>query len=184
MTLCLNNIIGIAIDGLYHISYMIETLLMVLLLQLLNKKGGFIMIPTRRTQNWLPSIFNDFFGNEWLSNVNRSSPAINIIESENEYKVEVVTPGMTKEDCNVKIDDNNNLVISMEKKSEKKEGEKDGKYLRQEFSHTQFRQTMILPENIERNKIEAKVEHGVLNIHIPKKTAEEVKLSGRAIDVK
>jgi HSP20 family protein len=71
----------------------------------------------------------------------------------------------------------------MEKKSEKKEGEKDGKYLRREFSHTQFRQTMILPDNIERDKIEAKVEHGVLNILISKKAEEEIKPAGRAIDV-
>ncbi|MDR0659798.1 MAG: Hsp20/alpha crystallin family protein [Prevotellaceae bacterium] len=90
---------------------------------------------------------------------------------------------VSSDDFTVKIDDDNNLVISMEKKSEKKEGEKDGKYLRREFSHTQFRQTMILPDNIERDKIEAKVEHGVLNILISKKAEEEIKPAGRAIDV-
>lgn len=142
------------------------------------------MIPAKKTQSWLPSIFNDFFGNEWLSNINKHSPATNIIESENEYMVEVAVPGMTKDDFNVKIDDDNNLVISIEKKSEKKEGEKEGKYLRREFMHTQFRQTMILPEDIERDKIEAKVEHGVLTVSIPKKTVEEVKPNSRNIEVK
>ena len=43
------------------------------------------MLPTRRSQNWLPGIFNDFFGNEWMEK--STSPAINIIENDKEYKV-------------------------------------------------------------------------------------------------
>ena len=57
----------------------------------------------------------------------------------------------------------------MEKKSENKEGKKHGKYLRREFSYEKFQQTLLLPEDAEADKIEAKVEHGVLNVHIPKK---------------
>ena len=83
------------------------------------------MMPVRRTQNWLPSIFNDFFDNEWMTRANATAPAINVIESEKDYKVEVAAPGMTKEDFNVRIDEDNNLVISMEKKSESKEEQKD-----------------------------------------------------------
>ena len=75
------------------------------------------MMPVRRTQNWLPSIFNDFFDNEWMTRANATAPAINVIESEKDYKVEVAAPGMTKEDFNVRIDEDNNLVISMEKTS-------------------------------------------------------------------
>ena len=71
------------------------------------------MMPVRRTQNWLPSIFNDFFDNEWMAKENATAPAINVIESEKEYKVEVAAPGMTKDDFNVRIDEDNNLVISM-----------------------------------------------------------------------
>ena len=48
------------------------------------------MVPVRRNQNWLPSIFNDFLGNDWLAERhNTTAPAVNIIEDENEYKVEV-----------------------------------------------------------------------------------------------
>ena len=39
-------------------------------------------MPVRRTQNWLPSIFNDFFDNEWMVKANATAPAINVIESE------------------------------------------------------------------------------------------------------
>ena len=81
-------------------------------------------MPTRKynNQNWLPSIFNDFFDNEWLTRANATAPAINVIESDKDYKVEVAAPGMTKEDFNIHISENNELVISMEKKNEIKEG--------------------------------------------------------------
>ena len=50
---------------------------------------------------------------------NATAPAINVLETEKEYKVELAAPGMTKDDFNVRIDEDNNLVISMEKKTEK-----------------------------------------------------------------
>ena len=86
------------------------------------------MMPTRKyyNQNWLPSIFNDFFDNNWMEKANATAPAINVLETEKEYKVELAAPGMTKDDFNVRIDEDNNLVISMEKKTENKE-EKSGK---------------------------------------------------------
>ena len=70
------------------------------------------MTPTRKynNQNWLPSIFNDFFDNEWLTRANATAPAINVIESDKDYKVEVAAPGMTKEDFNIHISENNELV--------------------------------------------------------------------------
>ena len=142
------------------------------------------MMPVRRTQNWLPSIFNDFFDNEWMTKANATAPAINVIESEKEYKVEVAAPGMTKEDFNVRIDEDNNLVISMEKKSESKEEQKEYRYLRREFSYSKFQQTMILPDDVDKEKIAAGVEHGVLTIDLPKLSQEEVKKAERNIEIK
>jgi len=79
------------------------------------------MVPVRRNQNWLPSIFNDFLGNDWLAERhNTTAPAVNIIEDENEYKVEVAAPGMTKEDFKVHINEDNELIVTMEKKAEQK----------------------------------------------------------------
>lgn len=80
------------------------------------------MMPTRKynNQNWLPSIFNDFFDNEWLTRANATAPAINVIESDKDYKVEVAAPGMTKEDFNIHISESNELVISMEKRMKQK----------------------------------------------------------------
>lgn len=140
-------------------------------------------MPARKSQNWLPGIFNDFFGNEWVEKTNSATPAINIKESENEYKVEVAAPGMTKDDFSIKIDADNQLIVSMEKKEEHKDENKKEKYLRREFAYTQFQQIMILPDNVEKDKIEAKVENGVLQIDIPKKqiAVEENKVKEIAI---
>ena len=63
----------------------------------------------------------------------------------------------------------------MEKKEEKNEDKKDGRYLRREFSYSKFQQTMVLPDNVEKDKIEAKVENGVLSISIPKELRKRLK---------
>ncbi len=142
------------------------------------------MMPVRRTQNWLPSIFDDFFDNDWMVKANTTAPAINVLETEKEYKIELAAPGMTKDDFNVHIDEDNNLVITMEKKAENKEENKEGRYLRREFSYSKFQQTMILPENVDKENISATVEHGVLNIELPKLSAEEIKKANRQIEIK
>lgn len=145
------------------------------------------MVPARRNnQNWLPSIFNDFFDNEWLEKRNTTSPAVNIIENEDEFRVEVAAPGMTKEDFHVDVNPDNELVISMEKKNEEKEEDpkKKGTYLRREFSYSRFQQSLLLPDNVETEKISAKVEHGVMTIDIPKKKVEEKAPASRRIEIK
>ena len=134
----------------------------------------------RRTNNWLPSVFNDFFGNEWMESSSKSVPSVNILQNDNGFKVEVAAPGMTKEDCVVRLDENNNLVISFEKKEENEE-KKDGAYLRREFSYSQFQRTMVLPDDIDKEKISAEVKNGVLTVDIPtvkeKKTLKEKLIS-------
>lgn len=145
------------------------------------------MVPVRRNQNWLPSIFNDFLNNDWLmERRNTTAPAVNILENDDEYKIEVAAPGMTKEDFKVHINEDNELVISMEKHSEEKEEDKKhkGTYLRREFSYTQFQQSLLLPDNVEREKISAKVEHGVMSIDIPKKKVTETASAARQIEIK
>lgn len=142
------------------------------------------MMPIRRSQNWLPGIFNDFFGNEWIEKASANAPAINIIENDQNYKVEVAAPGLTKDDFNVKIGQENQLVVSMEKKQESKEDDKNGKYLRREFSYSHFQQSMLLPDNVEKDKIEAKIENGVLSILIPKKDSTQQPPKATNIEIK
>ena len=138
------------------------------------------MMPSRRNynQNWLPSIFNDFL------KANATAPAINVIESDKDYKVEVAAPGMTKEDFNIHLSEDNELVITMEKKNETKEEDKENKkYLRREFSYTKFQQSLILPDDVEKENISANVTDGVLTIELPKRTPEEKAKVNRVIEI-
>ncbi len=161
------------------------------------------MLMKRSNPTWVPSIFNDFFSNDLLVRNSSTVPAINVIETEKEYKVEVAAAGMRKEDFKIHIDSENDLTITMErncncdakdekecgcdeKKDEKcKDGkcEDKGRYLRREFSYTRFQQTLILPDNADTTKIEAKVKHGVLKIHIPKKEKSADNKTSRLIAI-
>ena len=144
----------------------------------------FVMLPTiRRNQSWLPDIFNDFFDNSWMERVNYTAPAINVIENEKEYEVELAAPGLTKDDFNVHVDEDNNLVVNMEKKAENHEKKHNGRYLRREFSYEKFQQMLMLPEDADADKIEAKVEHGVLSVIIPRKTKEETLKAVKQINI-
>ena len=133
------------------------------------------MTPMRRyEQNWLPEIFNDFFANDWMTRTNATAPAINVIEDDKDYKVEVAAPGMNKEDFKVNVTDDNYLVLTMEKKNESKDEDKKRKYLRREFSYHKFEQSLALPENANKDEIKATVNDGILTIAIPKiKTTEK-----------
>ena len=141
------------------------------------------MVPSRRTvnQNWLPSIFNDFFDNEWMERSNATAPAINVLESDRSYDIELAAPGMTKEDFKVTLDENGDLVINMEKKEEN-EQHKGKKYLRREFAYTKYQQTLVLPDDVDKTKIGAEVKHGILNITLPKIAEAEAKVA-RTIEV-
>ena len=143
------------------------------------------MLPARRFNglNSLPDFFNDFFDNGGIDRISTKAPAINVIEDENQYKIEVATPGMTKDDFKVQINKDGNLVIEMEKKN-KEECKKECKYIRREFAYTRFHQTLILPENAEKDKIEAHVENGVLKIRIPKLQIAPTDNENRMIEVK
>ena len=128
-------------------------------------------MPARRTsQNWMPSVFNDFFGNEWLTKAS-SVPAVNIKETATGFIVEMAAPGLSKDDFKVNVNNDSQLVVSVRNKKENEEKDNEGKYLRREFAYTQFQQTMLLPDNILKDKIEAKAENGVLTIDIPKRSS-------------
>ena len=132
------------------------------------------MVPSRRTQqNWLPAFFNDFFDDDFrhFGNMMRtSSPAINVKENDKEYTVEIAAPGMSKDDFKIRINEENELVVTLEHKDEHKEEKKDEKYLRREFSYSHFEQALLLPDDIKKEEISASMEHGVLNITLPKMT--------------
>lgn len=144
------------------------------------------MLPAKRIngQNWLPDFFNDFFDGNPLSRFSGNTPAMNVMEDDNAYCLELAAPGMCKDDFNVHISKDGNLVIEMEKKCENKECKKDKKYLRKEFSYSKFHQTLLLPENAERDNVEAHVKDGVLHVRIPKMPSNKEESEKRVIEIK
>lgn len=142
------------------------------------------MVPARRsTQNWLPDFFNDFFDNTWMDRAKTTAPAINVFETEKAYELELAAPGMTKEDFKIQLDEEGNLVIKMEKKVKENEKDKKGQYLRREFSYTRFQQTMLLPDDADREAISARVENGLLCVDIPKIRKVEVPENKKVIEI-
>ena len=144
------------------------------------------MLLARRNSNWLPDVFNDFFDTDFLPkvNTNTTAPAINVIEKKDEYDVELAAPGMTKEDFKVSLDEDRNLVVELDKKVEKTEENKEtGHYLRREFSYTKFHQTLLLPDDVNREAISATVENGVLKVVLPKLQPQEMKKERTVIEI-
>ena len=140
-----------------------------------------------RSNDLFPMLFNNI-NDAWNQNFPRD-PQINISESKLNFKIEFCVPGLSKEDLNLTIDTDNNLVISMERKpkeqpkaaenAENTEGVKVEKpkeeyhFLRHDFHMPHFKEAIALPDNIHKDKITAKVENGILRILLPKVTAEE-----------
>lgn len=136
-------------------------------------------------QNWLPSLFSDFFDNDWMMKANATAPAINVIESDTDYKVEVAAAGMKKEDFSIHVGEDGDLTISLEKKNETQDEDKKNKrYLRREFSYAKWEQSLILPDDVDKDHISASVNDGVLTIDLPKRTPEEKAKVNRMIEIK
>lgn len=141
-----------------------------------------------KQSEFLPSAFNDFFKpwNGWFDNEGSfwgkefTVPAVNVSENTKDYKVSVAVPGMKKDDFKIDVD-GNMLTISAETKQEKEE--KDEKYTRKEYNYSSFSRSFTLPDAVNKEKIEAAYENGVLQLVLPK-TEETKKITAKHIAVK
>ena len=141
------------------------------------------MLPVMSSNSWFPTVFDDFFNSDWMPKMKATAPAVNVKEDQKEYTMELAVPGIKKEFCRVNINAEGNLDIAIENKMEHKDEDKKQHYLRREFSYTNYQQTYVLPEDIVKDNISAKVDNGVLTITMPKITKEEVKKIQRQIDI-
>lgn len=118
----------------------------------------------------MDNMFNDFFNNDFPVSFRnghfQKSPAVNIAESNDAYRIELATPGLGKEDFNIKVE---NELLSISAKKESKQEEKGEKYTRREFGFTEFTRNFHLPETVDANGIKASYENGVLVVTLEKK---------------
>ena len=139
------------------------------------------MYLTRRNQDFMPTLFNELMN---MDTISYSEPKMNVIETKTNYTIQYSVPGLKKEDLKISIDHEGNLVVEMCRENEKKNEHNEGvRFLRHEFSTEQFRNTLMLPDDIHRDKITAKVEDGVLEIVMPRVTVEEKKALMQTIEV-
>lgn len=136
----------------------------------------------------LPSVFDDFFRpwNEWFDNKELwpkvwNVPAVNITEEKDDFRVSLAVPGMKKEDFNIDME-GNMLTISCEKEESKEEKEK--KFTRKEYNFSSFSRTFTLPEDVNRDKIDARYENGVLMIVLPKKEEAKKLMANKHIAIR
>ena len=146
-----------------------------------------MLYPVLNSNNWLSNAFDDFFNTDWMPRMNSTAPAVNVKENKDEYEMQLAASGLKKEYCRISIDDEGNLNVKIENKFEnKEENKKDEKkehYLRREFSYSNYEQSYTLPEDVDKEKISAKVEDGILNITLPKLAKEEEKKTQRKIEI-
>ena len=140
------------------------------------------MLPVMFKDSWFPTVFEDFLNTDFMPRANTTAPAVNVKEDEKAYTMELAAPGIKKEHCRVGINEDGNLTIAIENKMEHKEENKKHHYLRREFSYSNYEQSYTLPDNVERDKISAKVENGILTVVLPKVEKEEKKIA-KAIEV-
>ncbi|MEN8202652.1 MAG: Hsp20/alpha crystallin family protein [Bacteroidota bacterium] len=136
-------------------------------------------------RNFVPAYWDDFFNDRVFNSFNNSygnttSPAVNIVEDEKEFKIEVAVPGLSRKDFRIEVEDDV-LTISSEDK-QKKEDMKPN-YTRREFSYHSFKRSFQLPETIDQDQIQASHETGVLSIALPKRD-EVIQKAPRQIEVK
>lgn len=132
------------------------------------------MITKRSFRPFLMSnIFDDDFVPAMSGSSNISRPAVNIREDDKRYMLELAVPGIDKKDLKIEVNEDI-LTISMEQKQEKEE-EVQG-YKRREFSYSSFCRSFYLPDDTNRDKIEASYKDGVLTVALHK-TEEKAKVS-------
>ena len=139
--------------------------------------------PSTSLNKWIDTLFNTTLADAMGTDFTNSSPSVNIVEHDAHFTMQLAAPGLQKSDFNINIE-NDYLVISAEKKTEKEETGNQGKFTRREFNYSSFKRSFQLDENINREGIAASYENGVLSITLPKKEETWKKPGTTTIEIK
>ncbi len=129
------------------------------------------MLPVFKTRS-LPGLFDEFFNGNLLPNYIeegawKSTPAVNIYETNEKFEIEIAAPGLEKEDF--KIDLKNDYLLVYSEKKDKKEEKEKGKVVRSEFRYSSFQRSFALPKEVDIAEIKANHKNGILTVELPKK---------------
>lgn len=152
------------------------------------KRNGSHQAPARNLGSWVDQMFQDnlsrFFNDDpWFSGSSSglSKVPVNLRETAKTYEMELVAPGLKKEDFKLQVS-NDSLTVSFDRQEENKEGKEDEGWLRREYRSESFSRSFHLDDTVDVNKIEADYNNGILHVCLPKK--ENAQKISRQINVK
>ncbi|MDG1711034.1 MAG: Hsp20/alpha crystallin family protein [Flavobacteriaceae bacterium] len=123
----------------------------------------------RKQSPFFPSLVDEFVNRDWnleLPSFSTTVPAVNIIEKETEYKIELAVPGMRKDHFEIEMEEG---ILSISANQDEEKTSEKGKFTRREFSYNSFRRSFTIPESVDPEKIDANYTEGVLFISLPKR---------------
>lgn len=131
-------------------------------------------------QDNLGRFFEDgFWGFNGLAQ--RANVPVNLKETDTSYEMQLVAPGLKKEDFNIRLD-GDMLTVSFEHKEEKQQEDKNQRWLRKEFRQQSFARSFTLDDTLSAEKISAQYRDGILHLSLPKK--EGAQRVSRQIEIK
>ena len=130
-----------------------------------------------------PTLLDELFDDRWFNfdTFNQTFPAVNTIERDNQYLLEIAVPGMDKKDFEIEIQ--NDLISISSISKQEKEVKDNFNYNRHEFNYNSFNRTFSLPKEVDQSKIKAIYTDGILTITLPK-LKEVISKSKKLIEVK
>jgi HSP20 family protein len=140
------------------------------------------MLPMITRRSYRPFLWSELFNDDFLPAISTRAefmPAVNIREGEKSFTLDLAVPGIDKKDLKIEIHEDV-ITISSEHKEEKEETRDDFK--RREFGYSAFCRSFYLPDNVNKDKIEANYRDGILIVELPKEVEEKAKIN-RQIEI-
>jgi HSP20 family protein len=118
-------------------------------------------------------LFGDLFGEAIGSSSgrdDRTGPptyrlAVDVVEADNGYRIEAPVPGFRPEDVEVTFSDG---ILSIKAKRSEERRQRDGDYVRREVAFGNYERQIVLPGDIQAEKIKASFDNGMLTIEVPR----------------
>lgn len=124
--------------------------------------------------------FNDLVSQKYYGRGFASTPAVNIIEEKDGFRIDVAAAGLSKEDFKLHLEDN---VLTISATKEQDKNDEQDKYTRREFNYTSFSRSFQLDESIDQENVKAEHVDGILKIRLPKRE-ESIKQGPKSIEIR